>query len=325
MPLLKYIDKRFKGARAKLVEQANEIITEYAGDGMRLTLRQLYYQFVARGLFGNKLGNYKRLGGAVSDGRLMGLIDWDAIEDRARNVQDYSSWENPEQILRSAARGFKLDRWHNQLVRVICLIEKEALAGVFDQACGQYDVPLLPCKGYLSQSEMWAMAMRIRDHTQAGQPVVLLHFGDHDPSGIDMTRDIIDRIRLLTFGIDVQVKRGQLREEIALWRLALNMDQVKQYDPPPNPAKETDARFKDYEAKFGDESWELDALEPKVLRDLVRKQVMKLVDQELWDDTLAKEDELRKDLDHIAKHFPVAAKAARKAAARKPWRKRAES
>lgn len=317
MPLLKYIDRRFKGNRSRLIEQANEIIAEYAGENMRLTLRQLYYQFVARGLLANKLGNYKRLGGAVSEGRLAGLIDWDAIEDRARNVQDYASWPDAESRIRSAARTFRLDRWQNQLCRVICLIEKEALAGVFDQACGEYDVPLLPCKGYLSQSEMWAMAMRIRQHTQEGQPVVLLHFGDHDPSGIDMTRDIIDRIRLLTFGIDVQVKRGQLREEIALWRLALNMDQVEKYDPPPNPAKETDARFKSYQDRFGDESWELDALEPRVLRDLVRKQVEKLVDTDLWEETITKEDALREDLDFIAKQFPAAAKAAREAASRR--------
>lgn len=316
MPLIQYITKRFNRHRAGLIEKANEIINEYAADNMKLTLRQLYYQFVARGILANKLGNYKQLGGAVSEGRLAGLIDWNAIEDRARNVQDYSTWDSPEQILRGAAASFHLDRWETQPSRVICLIEKEALAGIFDQACSEYDVPLLPCKGYLSQSEMWAMAQRIRLHVKAdNQRVVLLHFGDHDPSGIDMTRDIKDRLHLLTHGINVDIRRHRL-SDIAMLRLALNFDQVQKYSPPPNPAKETDARFKAYEAEYGDESWELDALEPRLLRSLVQKQVKSIIDQDAWDAVVEKEDELREDLDLIAEQFPAAAAAARKASKR---------
>lgn len=321
MPLIKYITKRFNRHRTMLIEKANQIIAEYAADDMKLTLRQLYYQFVARDILANKLGSYKQLGGAVSEGRLAGLIDWDAIEDRARNVQDYSTWESPEQILRGAAASFRLDRWLNQPVRVICLIEKEALAGIFDQACGEYDVPLLPCKGYLSQSEMWAMAQRIREHVKVeGQRVVLLHFGDHDPSGMDMSRDIRDRLELLTFGFPITVK-ATTRNDIAMLRLALNFNQIERYKPPPNPAKETDARFKAYEEEYGDQSWELDALEPRVLRTLVKTRVKSLIDHDKWDAVLEREEELRKDLDNIARHFPQAANAAKLATLRKKVRK----
>lgn len=78
---------------------------------------------------------------------------------------------------------------------------------------------------------------------------VILHLGDHDPSGIDMTRDISDRLEL--FGADVEVKR-----------IALNWDQIDEFTPPPNPAKLSDSRAGAYIAEYGDESWELDALEP---------------------------------------------------------------
>jgi hypothetical protein len=60
------------------------------------------------------------------------------------------------------------------------------------------------------------------------------------------------------------------------------MEQVRKYNPPPNPAKSTDSRFAGYLSKFGDESWELDALEPKVIAELIRRNVVELRDPALW-------------------------------------------
>jgi hypothetical protein len=120
---------------------------------------------------------------------------------------------------------------------------------------------------------------------------VILHFGDHDPSGIDMTRDIGDRLRL--FG----AKRVDVR------RLALNMDQVEQYDPPPNPAKETDSRFEGYRAEYGDESWELDALEPTTLAALVTAEVESIIDREQWDEDATRERTARRELRTISENY----------------------
>jgi hypothetical protein len=85
---------------------------------------------------------------------------------------------------------------------------------------------------------------------EAGQDVVVLHLGDHDPSGLDMTRDLRDRLSLYSrAAVDVQ-------------RVALNMDQVGVFNPPPNFAKESDKRFEAYRRQYGDQCWELDALPP---------------------------------------------------------------
>lgn len=142
------------------------------------------------------------------------------------------------------------------------------------QAAERWDVNYFSCRGYTSASEVWGAAMRHLRYLKAGQDVVILHLGDHDPSGLDMTRDIRERLRLFASGHVGWTDAQRIRID----RIALNYDQVKQYDPPPNPAKLTDSRGAGYVAEHGDESWELDALEPTVLAGLIDDAIAELVD-----------------------------------------------
>jgi hypothetical protein len=290
MPKIKYVERNFGEASLATIARANEIIATYTAQGYKLTLRQLYYQFVSRDWIPNKVTEYKRLGSIINDARLAGLIDWSAIEDRTRNLASLSHWDTPGDIIASASNSFRIDRWEDQPNRVEVWIEKEALAGVFERVCEEFDVPFLCCRGYTSQSEMWGGAMRLLRHAKGGQKPLILHFGDHDPSGIDMTRDIKDR--LYTFGC-----------RLKLDRLALNMDQVEQYNPPPNPAKETDSRFAGYIQEYGDKSWELDALEPQVLAQLVRDALTEVIDKDEWDNAESKEENGKKLLNLAAENW----------------------
>lgn len=277
MPKITYTPRQFSKGSQELIEQVNEIIDEYEAQGLVLTLRQIYYQFVTRNIIRNNQKEYKRLGSVINDGRLAGLIDWDAIEDRTRNLVSNSHWESPQEIVEICARQYAIDKWAEQKYRVECWVEKEALAGVFEAVCKPLDVPVFPCRGYVSQSEMWGAAQRLRRYEKAGQECVILHFGDHDPSGIDMSRDIEDRLKLFRCNPEVR-------------RLALNFDQIQQYRPPPNPAKATDARFASYQTQFGNESWELDALDPKTLKGLIEGGVFEYRDVVLWKAGLKEEE-----------------------------------
>jgi len=272
-----YVPKRFSQSSVETIRLAVEIIEEYEAQGYTLTLRQLYYQFVSRDLIPNSLRAYKRLGQIVNDGRLAGEISWYSIEDRTRNLSALSHWSSPADIIRSAAAGFRIDKWEGQRFRVEVWIEKEALAGVFQRVCEEEDVPFFSCRGYVSQSEMWSAAQRLAGYHEDGQIPLILHFGDHDPSGMDMTRDILDRLNLFEGLPDVE-------------RLALNMDQVEEFNPPPNPAKITDSRFEGYLRKYGGESWELDALEPSVLSGLVRSRIIEARDRDLWEEKIEEEE-----------------------------------
>ena len=266
MPLIKYSDVKFSKSRLDLIEKCNEIIRRYKAMGLVLTLRQLYYQMVVSNAIENTERSYKRLGSAVSDARMAGLVDWEAIEDRGRSLRSNSHWDSPASIIRSARQSFSLDKWRNQEFRPEVWVEKQALESVVASACDPLDVPYFACKGYNSQSQQWAAGMRLAKYVREGQTPIIFHLGDHDPSGMDMTRDNESRLEVFMGGVEVR-------------RLALNMDQIQQYSPPPNPAKSTDSRFGGYRDEYGSDSWELDALDPSILVELIRSSVLSVRDE----------------------------------------------
>lgn len=280
MPKIPYIHKRFLAKTLAVIEQADDIISAYQAQGLSLTLRQLYYRFVATGLIPNKQSEYKRLGEIINDGRMAGYLDWSAIEDRGRSLNEISTWANPGDIIDSCARSYAIDLWEGQVNRVEVWVEKQALEAVIEKAAGEFAVESFACKGYVSQSAMWAAAQRMLRYEMLGQHPVIIHLGDHDPSGIDMTRDIRNRLR--TFEATVTVDR-----------IALNMDQIRAYSPPPNPAKMTDSRAGDYVVKYGAQSWELDALEPATLHELIQDKIKSLMDVSAYEARVDQQEEER--------------------------------
>lgn len=289
MPKIAYEEKNFTPATLAVIEQAEQIIGIYQAQGFQLTLRQLYYQFVARDLIPNTERSYKRLGNILSDARRAGMIDWEAIEDRTRYLRSNSFWSSPQGILQSARDSYHRDLWSTQDYRIEVWVEKDALVGVIEGVCRDLDVPFFSCRGYVSDSEMWNAAVRHLRHDERNQSVILLHLGDHDPSGIDMTRDITDRLNLFTNDIGaVEVKR-----------IALTMDQIRDQNPPPNPAKVTDSRYEGYLAEYGDESWELDALEPAFIANLITEHVTEYRDISRWQVIFDEQETERGQIDRV--------------------------
>lgn len=295
MPKIEYIPKNFRSDSLALIEKINGVINDYKAQGYSLTLRQVYYQMVARAIIPNNERSYKNLGNLINDARLAGLIDWNAIEDRTRNLRGNSHWSTPADIIRSAANSYQLDHWQDQENYVEVWVEKDALVGIVQRICNRLDVSYFSCRGYVSQSEMWQAGQRLMYKARQHERIVLLHLGDHDPSGRDMSRDIVDRLQL--FGVD----------NLEFKRLALNMDQIEQYSPPPNPTKLTDSRATGYIDEFGYECWELDALEPKVISDLIQKNVEYYRDEDIYNKVVEREQQETELLEDVADHWqPVA-------------------
>lgn len=272
--LIAYERKNFHLETRNIIHSANKIIGDYVDQGMLLTVRQLYYRFISLDLLPeswadpteegskNTQKNYKRLAVIFGKARMGGLMDWNAIEDRTRNLQKKSHWESPEDIIWQCSKSFAIDRWIDQCEYVELWFEKDALIGVFEEPCLKYDVPFFSCRGYGSLSELWKAGQRIKEMSAHDKSATILHFGDHDPSGIDMTRDIQERLSIFA------------ESHVSVERIALNMDQVKEHQPPPNPAKVKDTRFKSYFEQFGRSCWELDALEPSILRELAEETIL---------------------------------------------------
>ena len=269
----------------ELLETINKIIEEYSMEGYRLTLRQLYYQLVSRDIIPNQQKEYAKLSGLLVKGRMAGVVDWEAIEDRIRVPYIPYSVDDVEDAIQDTIDQYRLDRQKGQDVYIELWVEKDALSGVLKRITSEYHINLMVNRGYSSCTAMHDAYKRLRRKEREGKETHILYLGDHDPSGLDMIRDIKDRLE--EFGVSTEVKQ-----------IGLTMEQIKKFNPPPNPAKITDPRAKLYIAEYGNVSWEVDALNPETLHKLVRKNVESLIDISLFKEQIMQEEidkeELRK-------------------------------
>lgn len=263
--------------------EINSILEEYVADGYKLTLRQLYYQLVSRGMIPNKKEEYVKLSNILKKGRMAGIVDWDAIEDRTRiaKIPFWTTGIKPS--IKTLIDQYRLDRMKGQKNKIEVWVEKDALSAVLYRVTSEYHVRLMVNKGFSSTSAMYQAYKRLNDGD------VILYFGDHDPSGLDMIRDI--KQRMLDFNTDVEVVP-----------VALTMKQVRQFNPPPNPAKISDPRAEWYISKYGNISWELDALPPKELNRLCTENIESRIDLGLWKSIVKKE---KKDIKKMKKKFKI--------------------
>jgi len=273
----RFMTKNFGSAARERIDLCNEVIAAYLKMGLRLTLRQLYYPLVTKNVIANREHEYKGLGKLLSDARLCGLVDWSAIEDRVRRPDVPQDFEDLNELVNAALASYRLPRWRGQKNYVELWVEKDALSGVLAPLGRQYHVTIMVNRGYSSQSAMYESAQRFNVAEEDGRSCFLFYLGDHDPSGEDMVRDVRDRLE--RFNCDLEVRK-----------IALTMEQVEQYDPPPNPAKMSDSRAQNYVALHGDSSWEVDALPPDVLQQLIRDAVEEVLDQAVMDEVVAEEE-----------------------------------
>jgi hypothetical protein len=268
MSLETFETRSFQAKSIGLINQANAIIGEY--QTRRFT---------------------QRLGEIIKNGRRAGLIDWNAIEDRTRHVRESASWDSPAEIVSAVAQQYREDLWQGQEFRPELWIEKDALIGVIAAVCNDHRLPYFACRGNNSKSEQYKAGKRFEADLGAGLTPIVLHLGDHDPNGLDMTRDNRDRLAMFA------------RQGIEVRRLALNMDQIERYRPPPNFAKESDTRYVAYAEKFGEHCWELDALDPTVIADLIRIEIEGLIDAEVWKEAKVQEDANRARLGEASENW----------------------
>lgn len=280
---------RFTNRILQRIALANTILEDLSRQGYSISLRQLYYQLVQRGDIANSQKEYKKLGDTLSKARLAGLVDWNSLEDRGRFLRGSDgSHEDPAGYFSDAGDGYFIEWWDGQDNYVEVWVEKDALIGVVERPCNRHRVRHFSCRGYSSQSEQYDAGKRFARHDADGRTCHILHLGDHDPSGLDMTRDNDERIAMFS-GVEVSVHR-----------IALNMPQIEELNPPPNPAKMTDSRVGAYIAQYGRSSWELDALPPRYIDELIDRNIRELIDTDLMDSRKRQEAEEQREVRGMA-------------------------
>lgn len=298
---LKFRDIHLSRANKERLVVINSIIEEYQEDGYVLTLRQLYYQLVSRDIIPNKQAEYSKLSTLLKEGRMAGIVDWDAIEDRLRKPSSPASFNSPKDILDQAIKQYQLPRQEGQNIYLEVWVEKDALSGVLKRITSKYHVPILVNRGYSSVSAMYDSFMRFNNRDRFDIPVKILYLGDFDPSGLDMIRDIYDRTMEFSEGYEDGEWHDDFDFEVV--PIALTKEQIEQYNPPPNPAKITDPRAKEFIYKHGRTSWEVDALRPEVLNNLLNDAILGYIDYDLYKNILDKEVNDKEQLRGLKKYL----------------------
>lgn len=243
-----------------IANHAKEIVEAYTG---AVTVRQIYYRLVAANVIPNTEKSYNRIKDIIGKARKTGLIPWDKIEDRNREIVKPIVWASPTEFKSEVRNWYDEDRWKLQERRVAVVIEKKALAGLIQPICHSWQVPFVAASGYGSLTLM-------KDAAQAFDGYDILYAGDHDPSGKDMAEDW--QKRLYAFRCDAYIRP-----------IALTREQIDQYNLPSQPMKGTDSRSAKYLEMHGEHTvWELDALPPDDLQKIIQDAICEYVDMEKW-------------------------------------------
>lgn len=278
---IKYIDVGFIKTTWELLNKINDIIENFSNQGYTLTLRQLYYQLVAMDVIPNKVSEYGKISRILNKARLGGIVDWDAIEDRLRVPYLPYSADSLSDALGDLQTQFRFDRLKPQKVYIELWCEKDAISSILKRAVSKYHVRVVVNRGYASVTSLYDATNRFKRSGKEQEQINILYLGDHDPSGLDMVRDIKNRLGI--FGYD----------GIAVKHIALTTKQIEKYKPPPNPAKLTDPRANNYIEIFGNTSWEVDALTPTVFDALIKNEIEKLIDIEILEGVIKKENKAK--------------------------------
>jgi hypothetical protein len=246
-----------------LLGQVQNILNSY---DFALTLRQIYYQLVAKQIIPNEQGYYKKLSYLCVEGRNEGILSEEAFDDRLRELDIRSTWTDISDFFNTVLYSYHKDKWQDQNDYIEIWTEKDALRSVLSEITDKYDVGLMVCRGHLSRTEIYRTSERFKN--KSDKNCFIYYCGDFDPSGLSIYESIKERIN--NFGVDINFKR-----------IALTPEQIEKYNLPSDPAKQSDSNYKKFVEIYGDNVVELDSLPPEVLRKLIENYIEKHVDYEL--------------------------------------------
>ena len=292
-------DKGFGKKYLKLVDYANIVLEEFREKHFVLTVRGVMYQMIGRGWlpvdeYPNPYGTITRL---LRIGRDIGLIDWAMIEDRGRELHDWTGGDtSPQEAIETTANRYSECFLVGQPRFVMVVVEKEALLEIVSRACLEYSVSHAALRGDTSHTILYDLAKLLVQKREEGQEPIILMVTDLDPAGDDMERVVGHHLNMYA-----RNKKGQ---EFELRRIGLTPKQARDNNLPPSVVKEKASRTPRYVKKYGTkECWELDALPENVLTNLIRTEVKPYIDLKKWNAAKRKSERNRAMMMRVAAHW----------------------
>ena len=258
----------------KLVEAMKKI----AEETHPITGRGIGYKLFTLGLIGG-MAEMPKVYRDLVNAREDGLIPWHWVVDESRDPEGVETWENCAELARDFF--YRRDFWQTQAKRVEVWTEKGTIRGVIWPVLAEFGVTLQVLHGFNSATCMWNASQQGKDK----RPLVVLYIGDYDPSGMNMSEHDIPT-RLKKYG----------GHHIEFKRIALTREQTTSLPSFPASDKRGDTRYKWFVQNYGDRCWELDAMDPRVIRDLVETEIKALIDPALWAEQEAQQKRDRRSI-----------------------------
>jgi len=241
-------------------------------------------------VYGNDLASYKALVDLLTRARLAGLIPFEAIADEARPIDVWNVHDNPRPFiqgeLKGVFRGYCRNLMQSQPNHIELVGEKNTVASILRPVAGEYTLPFTTGRGYCSLPPRHAMAQRF--FKSGKEKLILLLVSDHDPDGNEIAASFARSMRD-DFGVD----------QIHPIKVALTQEQVERFNLPPGmKAKASSSRCAKFVDEHGHDVFELEALPPETLQQVVREAIEAVIDREAYAAEIEAEG---KDLAFLAK------------------------
>jgi len=252
------------------LDRVKEILEEFNTQGyLPITLRMLYYKLVTKNIIGNNVNEYNSLKKLMTKTRVSGEIPYEYFVDTTRVLQQADTWWSIPHFLKETLESYRLDRWKTQEYYIEVWLEKNTMIPILEDITSKYSVPLLSNHGYSSTTAMHEAEERFGTDKKC----IVIYLGDHDPSGLHMDEDIFNRA------------------SVEVDRIAITKAQVDKYHLPPNPAKKRDPRASNYVSEYGENSWELEALDIKITKELLEERILHYLDMDEYTKIIEEEEE----------------------------------
>ena len=274
-----YKDITIRTKTRQRIEQVNEILEEYSRQGFSMTIRQLYYQMVSRGVIAFDNREYEKLVSLITKGRDAGLIDWNHITDRARAVYGSETYDSPKAALKEAARLYREDLWRDMPARPLIAYEKAGLAQIIERATDDYNVDHFSTRGECSITWLHKLSKGYYTH--------IFYLGDHDGHGVQISDGLKERLALYSYG------------DIVFERIGISLEQGEAIHAPKIELKKGTNRTLgfDYVKRFGvSYGYEIDAFSPTQLSEIIRKAIESVIDLDpaTWQKAIQKQEDGKK-------------------------------
>ena len=233
-------------------------------------MRGVCYHLFTRGLLDSmEKKKTDRVSTQLTWAREHGVIPWEWIVDETREPEYINSWDNPEQILQATVDQYRKNAWRDQPRQVEVWSEKGTVRGILAPVLNEYGVTFRVMHGFGSATAVHRAAQESRAYQR---PLLVFYVGDWDPSGMNMSE------------VDIPQRLTRYAGNIALQRVALSHVDVGDPTLPGFPAadKHKDSRYPGFMANYGPRCWELDALNPNILRARVAENIQEVIDWHAW-------------------------------------------